>query len=53
MGETERLTRATDGLPAPLAVVDLDVFDANAASLLSRAGGTPVPWPPSRCGCAR
>ncbi|WP_402374198.1 type III PLP-dependent enzyme domain-containing protein [Isoptericola rhizosphaerae] len=42
MGETERLTRATDGLPAPLAVVDLDVFDANAASLLSRAGGTPV-----------
>lgn len=42
MGETERLTRATAGLPAPLAVVDLDVFDANAASLLRRAGGTPV-----------
>lgn len=42
MHGTERLTRATRGLPAPLAVVDLDVFDANAASLLRRAGGTPV-----------
>ncbi|WP_407320569.1 alanine racemase [Isoptericola halotolerans] len=42
MNATERLTRATRGLPAPLAVVDLDAFDANAASLLRRAGGTPV-----------
>jgi D-serine deaminase-like pyridoxal phosphate-dependent protein len=42
MHVTERLTRATAGLPAPLAVVDLDAFDANAASLLRRADGTPV-----------
>ncbi|WP_188037672.1 alanine racemase, partial [Actinotalea sp. JY-7885] len=37
----ERLA-ATDGLPAPLAVVDVDAFDANAAELLRRAGGRPV-----------
>ncbi|GAA1994953.1 amino acid deaminase/aldolase [Isoptericola halotolerans] len=42
MTVTDRLTRATRGLPAPLAVVDLDMFDANAAGLLRRAGGTPV-----------
>ncbi|WP_402468206.1 alanine racemase [Isoptericola aurantiacus] len=39
---TDRLTRATQGRPGPIAVVDLDVFDANAADLLRRAGGTPV-----------
>lgn len=33
---------ATRGLPAPLAVVDLDNFDANATDLLARAGGVPV-----------
>jgi D-serine deaminase-like pyridoxal phosphate-dependent protein len=38
----ERLRRATSGLDGPLAVVDLDRFDANAADLLARAGGTPV-----------
>lgn len=37
-----RLSRATAHLPAPLAVVDLDAFDANAADLLRRAGGVPV-----------
>jgi D-serine deaminase-like pyridoxal phosphate-dependent protein len=37
-----RLTAATSGLPAPLAVVDLDVFDANALDLLERADGVPV-----------
>ena len=29
-------------LPTPLVVVDLDAFDANAADLARRAGGTPV-----------
>ncbi|QAY63645.1 amino acid deaminase/aldolase [Xylanimonas allomyrinae] len=39
---TQRLTRATAGVTGPVAVVDLDRFDANAADLLHRAGGTPV-----------
>ncbi|PFG44374.1 D-serine deaminase-like pyridoxal phosphate-dependent protein [Isoptericola jiangsuensis] len=39
---TNRLTRATAGVPGPVAVVDLDAFDANAADLLRRAAGTPV-----------
>lgn len=39
---SERLTRATPHLPGPVAVVDLDLFDANAAGLLRRAGSTPV-----------
>ena len=34
--------RATAGLAAPFAVVDLDAFDANAADLVRRAGGTPI-----------
>jgi D-serine deaminase-like pyridoxal phosphate-dependent protein len=38
----ERLDAATEGLDPPFAVVDLDAFDANAADLLRRAGGTPV-----------
>ncbi|MBD8079094.1 alanine racemase [Cellulosimicrobium arenosum] len=38
----EQLTRATRDLDGPLAVVDLDRFDANAAELLARAGGVPV-----------
>ena len=33
---------ATRALSAPLAVVDLDRFDANAADLLARAGGLPL-----------
>ncbi|GEL95753.1 amino acid deaminase/aldolase [Cellulomonas composti] len=37
-----RLDAATGHLPAPLAVVDLDALDANAADLVRRAGGTPV-----------
>ena len=37
-----RLSAATSGLPAPLAVVDLDVFDANALDLRERADGVPV-----------
>src|SRR5690606_40082802 len=41
-GTVTRLTAATAGLPAPLAVVDLDVFDTNALDLLKRADGMPV-----------
>jgi D-serine deaminase-like pyridoxal phosphate-dependent protein len=37
-----RLERATAGLEPPLACVDLDAFDANAADLLRRAGGRPI-----------
>jgi D-serine deaminase-like pyridoxal phosphate-dependent protein len=33
---------ATKGLDAPLAVVDLDAFDANATDLVLRAGGRPI-----------
>src|SRR5919112_4106969 len=42
MTTPERLTRATSQVSAPLAVVDLDAFDANAADLLRRADGHPV-----------
>jgi len=38
----EQLTRATADLDGPLAVVDLDRFDANADELLARAAGVPV-----------
>ncbi|BFV55848.1 amino acid deaminase/aldolase [Kitasatospora sp. CMC57] len=37
-----RYDRATAHLDAPLAVVDLDAFDANAADLARRANGKPV-----------
>ena len=37
-----RLDAATRHLPAPLAVVDLEAFDANAADLVRRAGGRPI-----------
>ncbi|MFI2490052.1 amino acid deaminase/aldolase [Promicromonospora kroppenstedtii] len=37
-----RLSAATSGLPAPVAVVDLDVFDTNALDILKRADGMPV-----------
>lgn len=33
---------ATAGLTAPLSVVDLDAFEANAADLVRRAGGPPI-----------
>ncbi|MER7073441.1 alanine racemase [Terrabacter sp. NPDC000476] len=38
----DRLTTATAHLPAPLAVVDLDAFDTNAARLVELAGGVPI-----------
>lgn len=41
-GLRDRLDRATAGLDPPLAVVDLDAFDANAADLERRAGGKPI-----------
>ncbi|MDH6227770.1 amino acid deaminase/aldolase [Streptomyces sp. MJP52] len=37
-----RYDRATAHLDAPLAVVDLEAFDANADDLVRRAGGKPV-----------
>ena len=37
-----RYDRATAHLDAPLAVVDLAAFDANAADLARRAGGKPI-----------
>ncbi|MEU6173494.1 amino acid deaminase/aldolase [Streptantibioticus parmotrematis] len=37
-----RYDRATAHLDAPLAVVDLDAFDANAADLVRRAHGKPI-----------
>ncbi|MGW0417265.1 alanine racemase, partial [Streptomyces collinus] len=37
-----RYDRATAPLDAPLAIVDLDAFDANAADLVRRAAGKPV-----------
>ncbi|MGW4892398.1 alanine racemase [Kitasatospora sp. NPDC004240] len=37
-----RYDRATAHLDGPVAIVDLDAFDANAADLVRRAGGKPV-----------
>lgn len=37
-----RYDRATDRLDAPLALVDLAAFDANAADLVRRAAGKPI-----------
>ena len=39
---TSAWDRATAGLQPPLAVVDLDAFDANATDLVRRANGLPV-----------
>ena len=39
---TSRWDLATAGLQPPLAIVDLEAFDANAADLVRRAGGKPV-----------
>ncbi|MEU2390015.1 amino acid deaminase/aldolase [Streptomyces sp. NPDC007369] len=41
-GDRARYDRATAHLDAPLAVVDLDAFDANADDLVRRAAGKPV-----------
>ncbi|MDV6010895.1 alanine racemase [Haloechinothrix sp. LS1_15] len=41
-GLRERYGSATAHLPAPLAVVDLDAFDANLDSLAGRAAGLPI-----------
>ncbi|NUV63264.1 amino acid deaminase/aldolase [Streptomyces sp. CAI-85] len=37
-----RYDRATEYLDAPVAIVDLEAFDANAADLVRRAGGKPI-----------
>ncbi len=42
MTERERLDAATADLDPPLALLDLDAFDANAADMERRAGGTPI-----------
>lgn len=42
MTSFETWDRATKGRSAPLAVVDLDAYDANAADLVRRAGGRPI-----------
>ncbi len=41
-GDRARYDRATAHLDAPVAIVDLEAFDANAADLVRRAGGKPV-----------
>ena len=38
----ERYDRATAALDPPLALVDLDAFDRNAADLVRRAGNLPI-----------
>ncbi|MFJ5926094.1 alanine racemase [Kitasatospora sp. NPDC092948] len=42
VSDRARYDRATAHLDAPLAIVDLAAFDANAADLVRRAGGKPV-----------
>ena len=42
MTQQANLDTATKGLDAPLAVVDLDSFDANARTLVDRANGRPI-----------
>ncbi|NEE50098.1 amino acid deaminase/aldolase, partial [Streptomyces sp. SID8455] len=37
-----RYDRATAHLDGPIAIVDLDAFDANADALVARAGGKPI-----------
>lgn len=41
-GLRARYDRATEGLEAPLAILDLDAFEANAADLVRRAAGRPI-----------
>jgi D-serine deaminase-like pyridoxal phosphate-dependent protein len=40
--ETDQFERATAHLDPPLAVVDLDAFDANARDLVRRSNGVPI-----------
>lgn len=40
--DRSRYDRATAHLDAPVAIVDLEAFDANAADLVRRAGGKPI-----------
>ncbi len=40
--ETDQFERATAHLDPPLAVVDLDAFDANALDLVRRSNGVPI-----------
>lgn len=42
LSQHKRLERACAELTPPFACVDLDAFDANAADLVRRAGGTPL-----------
>jgi D-serine deaminase-like pyridoxal phosphate-dependent protein len=42
LSQHERLERACAELTAPFACIDLDAFEANAADLVRRAGGTPL-----------
>jgi D-serine deaminase-like pyridoxal phosphate-dependent protein len=42
VSQQARLERATAGLEAPFAVVDLDAFDANREDMARRAGGKPI-----------
>ncbi|HWB35798.1 MAG TPA: amino acid deaminase/aldolase [Rugosimonospora sp.] len=41
-GLRERYDHATAALDPPLAIVDLDAFDANAAAMVARAAGKPL-----------
>ena len=40
--EYERLERATEGIEAPFALVDLDAMWANSDDMLRRAAGKPI-----------
>jgi len=42
MKDPAPLAAATEGLPTPYAVVDLEAFDANAADMVDRAHGLPI-----------
>ena len=42
VGTWARIDEVTAGLPAPLAAIDLEALDANAADLVRRAGGKPI-----------
>ena len=41
-GDYERLERATEGIEAPFALVDLDAMWSNADDMLRRAAGKPI-----------
>ena len=51
-GTGGRYDRATAELDPPLALVDLDAFDGNAADLTRRAAGRPIRVATSRCAAA-